>query len=144
MYILNFLVNIFVDLNKSNDDDQHINFQSYYDRNIYIIKPKEHLLEKLEPYFNQSELEAISEPSIMMTAVLPFDLYLDSWSPDILKKCKEAFIRDQQEQGIFFDLEDKKLSNFLGPTSNPERCFDAWWAAEQVRNWEEIPTDWRK
>ncbi len=117
--------------------------QDIPDRRMYVIKPRLCLIKKITPFFSSSGLEFVEKPNVVMTEELPFEQHLEGWRAVILKKCKEAFIKEQMEYGIFCELEEKDLGDLLGSTSDMQECFDKWWLAEETADWIEIPMNWK-
>ena len=119
------------------------NTQDIADRRVYVIRPKQVLVDFLTPYLDNEDwedreyLKALLSPYVSMTKELPFEEYLEGYRQSILKKCQEKFLEYELEFGILFQKLPDEIS--------VENVFDKWWIIEMVRDYEEIETNsWKE
>ncbi|MCP4157066.1 MAG: hypothetical protein GY757_55650, partial [bacterium] len=78
--------------NDKNDNDNKNDYdsQDIPCRRVYIVQPKEKLLEQVRNLADNDILEGISIPHVVMTEELSFERYLEGWRAKILELCKMA------------------------------------------------------
>ncbi len=115
------------------------NPQNPHLRRAYIVRPKASLLVQLERLLGKECAESFGDPTVVMTAALPFEGKLEGYRVPILRKCKEAFMQALQEFEPFSNPSSRQ--EILGAHSSSVAEFDVWWTTEEVETLE-IPTSW--
>lgn len=66
--------------------------QNPSERRAYFVRPKENLAQRLESIGMAVDVDALCQPTVVMTEALPFEGKLEGYRKLILKRCKEAFV----------------------------------------------------
>ncbi|MEO0796477.1 MAG: hypothetical protein AAFX93_15010 [Verrucomicrobiota bacterium] len=117
--------------------------QDLYDRRVYVIRPKQELLDHIVELCPEaaSELEIYNGSTVVMTEEVPFEGSLEGWRPTIKMKCKEAFIRENFNYFPIADMD--KPNDLLVDMDTLVAFFDQWWIAEESDYIELIEGSWK-
>ncbi len=113
--------------------------QNPSERRAYFVRPKENLAQRLESIGMADDVDALCQPTVVMTEALPFEGKLEGYRKLILKRCKEAFVEAFFQDGPLSETSQREA--LLGNTITLEGFFDLWWTAEEVDTIE-IQTTW--
>ena len=116
------------------------NNQDFPTRRIYVVKPRQELIDKLRCLDAREVVGDLTVPFVVMTDELPYEKYLEGWRKTILEQCKLNFIKRFILEFPWIPEEYWEEIPRISELST--EAFDLYWEAEEA-HYLNIPTTWK-